>query len=112
MAPTITDLHLVKYPVTIADQRQLDFDPDLSFPFTTEDCRYPTNCGYPHEDDAIPNGYTTLKFEASNETELVDRLTEYLVTCYDCSDIKICHAETPILTPSIVAIHPDLILLV
>ena len=85
----IHNLHLVRYPCTIADQRELHFDPDLSFPFTTEDDQDTGDHSYPCADDCIQSGTTTIKFTAANEIEFVDRITEYLITCYDCSEVHI-----------------------
>lgn len=94
MSPTITGLNLVKYPVVIFDQRELDFDPDLSFPFTIKQTLDSGNLGYPCEADLTPSGWTDIKFTAENEPDFVNKITEYLVTCYDGADLAIWPAGT------------------
>lgn len=98
MAPTIHNLELVKYPVTIKDQREYGYDPDLSFPFESETETDTGDHGYPCVDDCEIHGSTTISFTASTKSEFVNKVTEYLVTCYNSADVsvepRICYNGT------------------
>ncbi len=89
MKPAIKNLESVKYPVVVVDQREIGFDPDLSFPFNSESEMDEGDLGYPSADYCEPRGWTKISFTAADETEFVNRVTEYLVTCYDCSDVTV-----------------------
>ena len=91
MSPTITGLNSVSFPVTIIDERELGYDPDLSFSFETEivpECPWPSDLG-PQPEDYDSTGFCRIKFTAADQTELHSKLTEYLVTCYDSKDLAI-----------------------